>query len=127
MAKHTEYFRETQSQRQLRVGEALRHGLADLLAAGSLRDPALRDASITVTEVRVTADLRHATVYVMPLGGEGIANILSGLGRAAPHLRGRLSRLVRLKFAPELHFEADTSFDEAGRIDRLLREPEADG
>jgi ribosome-binding factor A len=104
------------TQRQLRVGEEIRHALAGLIARGELHDPALFDVSLTVTEVRLSPDLKAATVFVMPLGGAGVAEVLAGLRRAAPWLRGRLAREVRLKFAPELHFTADTAFDNAQRI-----------
>ncbi len=110
----------TPSQRQLRVGEELRHALAEVLLRGDLRDPDLRDVSLTVTEVRVSPDLRRATAYVLPLGGDATAPAIAALGRAAPYLRGQVGRLVRLKFTPALVFEADTSFDYALRIDRLL-------
>ena len=116
-----------QSQRQLRVGEALRHGLAELLGAGTLRDPALRDASITVTEVRMSPDLRRAAAFVMPLGGAAREEILDGLRRAAPHLRSRVAKLVRMRFAPELEFLLDDSFDQAERIDSLLHARKTDG
>ena len=109
------------SQRQLRVGEALRHALAEILARGKLRDPALAGTSITVTEVQVSADLRRATIYVTPLGGEKQDLVLEGLGRASSYLRSEVARLMSLRFSPEFVFEADTSFDRASRIDDLLR------
>jgi len=108
------------SQRQLRVGEALRHALAGLLMRGNLRDPALRDVSVTVTEVRVSPDLRRATAYVLPLGGGDAQPVLAALDRAAPYLRSRIGRLVRLKYTPALAFALDTAFDYANHIDRLL-------
>ena len=110
-------------QRQLRVGEELRHALAEVLGRGELRDPALDGVSITVTEVRVSPDLRNATAFVTPLGGGDSATLVAALARAAPFLRGRIGRMVQLKFTPALGFEADSSFDEAGRIDALLRSP----
>jgi ribosome-binding factor A len=110
------------SQRQLRVGEELRHALAQLLARGELRDPELAGVPITVTEVRASPDLKNATAYVMPLGGGEEAPIIKALKRAAPFLRGRLAREVTLKFAPALTFELDNSFAEAERIETLLRE-----
>ena len=112
------------SKRQLRVGEELRHILANLLARGETRDPALQGVSITVTEVRVSPDLRNATAYVLPLGGgetRAAAAIAAALNRAAPFLRGRLGHEVDLKYTPALHFEADLSFDRADRIEALLR------
>jgi ribosome-binding factor A len=115
------------SQRQLRVGEEIRHALARLLARGELRDPELFDVAITVTEVRMSPDLRQATAFVTPLGGSDMERIVAALRRAAPFLQGRIGREMRLRFTPALHFEEDRSFDEAGRIDRLLRGLDHDG
>ncbi len=112
------------TQRQLRVGEELRHVLAQVLARGELRDPALADLSITVTQVRVSPDLRNATAYVMPLGGDHVADALAALRRAAPFLRGQIARAIDLRMVPQLDFAIDTSFDHAQRIDGLLRRPE---
>ncbi len=109
------------SQRQLRVGEELRHALARILGRGELRDPDLRDLPITVTEVRPSSDLRDAVVYVMPLGGGEGEAVAVALNRAAPYLQARLGREVTLKFTPRLRFEPDTTFDNADRIDALLR------
>ena len=109
------------SQRQLRVGEALRHALAELLARGELHDPDVQGAPVTVTEVRVSPNLRNATAYIVPLGGGDPATVLGGLRRAAPHIRSRLAHMVNLKFAPQFGFEVDTSFDRASRIETLLR------
>lgn len=111
------------SQRQLRVGEELRHVLAGILARGELRDPHLAGRSITVSEVRVSPDMRNATAYVMPLGGDDAGEIVAALNHAAAFLSGEIGRRVMLKFTPALQFEIDTVFDEAQRIDRLLREP----
>jgi ribosome-binding factor A len=108
------------SQRQLRVGEELRHVLAQLLRSGELRDPALLDANVTVTEVRVSRDLRNATAFVMPLGGANAAEIVAGLQRGAPFLKGRVARLVQLRRAPNLTFALDSAFDSAERIAALL-------
>ena len=108
------------SQRQLRVGELIRHTLAEMLSRGEVRDPDLEGLVVTVTEVRPSPDLKVATVYVMPLGGIGGDLALAALGRAAPYLRGRIAREVELRFAPDLRFALDTSFDEATRIDKLL-------
>src|SRR5580658_3741262 len=91
-------------QRQLRVGEELRHALAQLLRPGELRDPALHDASVTVTEVQLTPDLRNATAFVMPLAGAHAADIIAGLRRSAPFLKGRIARAVRLRRVPNLTF-----------------------
>jgi ribosome-binding factor A len=112
------------SQRQLRVGEELRHLLAELLMRG-LRDPALADARLTVSEVRVSADLRHAVVFVTELGGELRPERLEALERAAPQLRGEVTRRMRLKYAPDLAFRPDRSFAEATRIETLLAQERA--
>ena len=107
-------------QRQLRVGEELRHALARLLRPGELRDPALFDANVTVTEVRVSPDLRNATAFVMPLGGGNAADIIAGLRRSAPYLKGQLAKAVRLRNVPNLRFTLDSAFDTADRINALL-------
>lgn len=111
------------SQRQLRVGEEIRHTLAMILERGELRDPGLQRAPITVTEVRATPDLRHAYVYIMPLGGGDGDAVLQGLRRARPFLRRHISKSLALKFSPDLHFELDETFDESDRIGALLRDP----
>jgi ribosome-binding factor A len=111
------------SQRQLRVGEEIRHALAEIFEREEFRDPDLADVSITVTEVRVSADLRQATVYVMPLGGGATDKVIAGLSRVKSFLRRHIARAVQLKFVPDLHFRTDETFDEASRIDRLLRDP----
>ncbi|UCH73674.1 MAG: 30S ribosome-binding factor RbfA [Rhodospirillales bacterium] len=112
------------SQRQLRVGEELRHVLADILARGELRDPALKDLPITVSEVRPSPDMRHATAFVMPLGGgNDAAAVVAALNRAAPYLSRELGRRITMKYTPTLHFSLDVVFDEAQRIDSLLRQP----
>jgi len=111
------------SQRQLRVGEELRHVLAEVLARGQLRDPHLVGRSITVSEIRVSPDMRNATAYVMPLGGGDAGEIVDALNHAASFLSGEVGRRITLKFTPSLHFEIDTVFDEAQRIDNLLRAP----
>ncbi|MGH7092038.1 MAG: 30S ribosome-binding factor RbfA [Stellaceae bacterium] len=112
------------SQRQLRVGEELRHALAGLLRPGQLRDPALANASITVSEVRLSPDLRNATAFVMPLGGANVIEILAGLRRSAPFLKGRLARMVTLRQVPNLRFALDEAFDTAAHIAGLLARPE---
>lgn len=114
------------SQRQLRVGEELRHVLAELLARGELRDPALQGATITVTEVRMSPDLRNATAFVMPLGGAHATEVLAGLRRGASFLRGQLGHAVPLRFTPGLFFELDQSFDQASRIAEILHRPEVE-
>ena len=111
------------SQRQLRVGEELRHLLAELLRPGELRDPALREANVTVTEVRLSPDLRNATAFVMPLGGEKADEIMAGLRRSAPFLKARLARMVELRHVPNIAFAFDNAFDSAARISALLASP----
>ena len=111
------------TQRQLRVGEELRHVLANVFENGVVRDPGLAGVSVTVTEVRAGADRRSATVFVVPLGGGDADTMLSALARARPFLRRRIADEVRLKFVPDLIFRLDSSFDEAQRIERLLRDP----
>ncbi|MDA8232038.1 MAG: 30S ribosome-binding factor RbfA [Magnetospirillum sp.] len=111
-------------QRSLRVGEEIRHALAGVIERGEFRDPDLADRGITVTEVRVSPDLRNATVFITPLGGGDPASVLAGLKRAKAFLRHELARLVQLRQVPDLWFQADDSFDEASRIERLLRSPE---
>lgn len=109
------------SKRQLRVGEELRHVLAHVLMRDDLRDPALAGVSITVTEVRASPDLKNATVYVLPLGGVDADEVVAALKRAAPYLRGQVAHEVDLRYTPTLSFEADRSFEQAERIDQLLR------
>jgi len=111
------------SQRQLRIGEEIRHALADLFRRGDFHDPELAELNVTVTEVRISPDLRNATAFVTPLGGGPMDETLSALRRAAPFLRGQVARAINLRHAPMLSFEADTSFDYAGRIDDILHSP----
>jgi len=111
------------SQRQLRVGEEIRHILAQLLRPGELRDPALREANITVSEVRVSPDLRNATAYVMPLAGANSGEIMEGLRRSAPFLKSRLARALDLRHIPNLAFAVDSAFESAERIAALLASP----
>jgi ribosome-binding factor A len=108
------------SQRQLRVGELIRHALADMLARGDIYDPALTTHVVTIPEVRLSPDLRLATVYVMPLGGKDVKPVLAALERHKKYIRGEIAHAVNLKFAPDIRFMADETFDEAARIDRLL-------
>ena len=114
----------TVGQRQLRVGEESRHALAKLLCDGECRDPVLQGASITITEVRMSPDLRNATAFVMPLAGANAGEILTALRRSAAFLKGRLAREVALRNTPSLAFELDDSFDRAERISALLARPE---
>ena len=112
------------SQRRLRVGEEVRHALARVLREGECRDPAFASASITVTEVRMSPDLRNATAFVMPLAGANASEILAALKRCAGFLKGLIAREVALRNAPNLVFALDESFDQAERIRRVLSRPE---
>jgi ribosome-binding factor A len=112
------------SQRQLRVAEELRHALAKIFQEGECRDPALRDTSIAVTEVRMSPDLRNATAFVVPLGGENAPEILAGLKRSTAFLRRLVAREVPLRYAPRLVFALDGAFAQADRIAALLARPE---
>lgn len=114
---------KSSSHRQLRVGEEMRHALAWVFERGEVHDPGLAGISLTVTEVRVSQDLRYAAVYVLPLGGGDVQAMLAALERARPFLRHRVGQMVRLKFVPELSFKADDSFERAQRIEALLHEP----
>ncbi len=111
------------SQRQLRVGELIRHELADMLSRGEIHDPVIEKHMITVPEVRMSPDLRLATIYVMPLGGRDAADVIAALDRNKRYMRGELTRRVNLKFAPDIRFRLDERFDEAERIEKLLRTP----
>jgi len=108
------------SQRQLRVGELLRHALSDILRARDIRDPDLEGVSVTVTQVKPSPDMRHATVFVEPLGGKNADVVVGALNRHRGFLRGELGRSIELKFTPELRFVEDTSFAEAQRIEQIL-------
>ena len=111
------------SQRQLRVGELVRHALADILTQGDVHDPVLQGHVVTVPEVRMSPDLRLATCYVMPLGGRDIDAVIEALNANKKFLRGEIAHRVNLKFAPDIRFRADERFDEAERIEKLLRTP----
>lgn len=113
------------SQRQLRVGEEVRHALANSLERGDVHDPELAGVAITVTEVRISPDLKNATAFVIPLGGIGdVEKIVRDLNRIKPFLRHCIAQSVHLRSVPNLTFVADTSFDEAGHINDLLHSPE---
>jgi ribosome-binding factor A len=112
------------SQRQLRVGELVRHALADLLMRGEVHDPVIEGHLITIPEVRMTADLRLATVYVMPLAGRDSDEVIAAFERNKKFLRGEVAHQINLKFAPDLRFRTDDRFEEAERIDKLLRSPQ---
>jgi ribosome-binding factor A len=111
------------SQRQLRVGEIVRHAVAEILVNGSVHDPDLEGHIITVPEVRMSPDLKLATIYVMPLGGRDSEKVIAALARNKKFLRGEVARRVNLKFAPDIRFRVDERFDEAERIEKLLRTP----
>jgi ribosome-binding factor A len=108
------------SQRQLRVGELIRHALAEMLSRGDIYDDVLASHLVTIPEVRMSPDLRLATIYVMPLGGKDVKPVLAALERHKKYIRGEIAHVVNLKFAPDIRFMRDESFEEAERIDRLL-------
>src|SRR5512141_891833 len=112
------------SQRQLRVGELVRHALADLLTRGDVHDPVIEGHMITIPEVRVTADLRLATIYVMPLGGRDAETVVAAFERHKKFLRAEIAHRINLKFAPDIRFRVDDRFAEAERIEKLLRSPD---
>lgn len=111
------------SQRQLRAGELIRHALVEILREEDFNDEALAGKSVTLTEVRMSPDLRHAVCFVEPLGGEHAPEVVKALNRHAKFLRGRLGREIDMKFTPDLKFLHDESFDEAARIGRLFDDP----
>jgi ribosome-binding factor A len=111
------------SQRQLKVGELIRHAIAEVFARGDLHDDMLAKHSLTVPEVRMTPDLKLATVYVLPLGGEGAEDVVAQLEKHKRFLRGELARRIKLKFMPEIRFKVDTTFEVSRRIDELLASP----
>ena len=111
------------SQRQLRVGEELRHALSGIIARGELRDPALQGLQVTVTEVRISPDLRAATAFVTPFGGGDAAGLAKALNNAAGYFRMKLAEAVELRVAPTIRFEPDLTFAEAQRIETILKSP----
>ncbi|WP_169543567.1 30S ribosome-binding factor RbfA [Sneathiella aquimaris] len=112
---------KTASKRQLRVGEQLRHILAEVLAEGNIHDPDVAGNSVTVTEVQASPDMRHATVYVIPLGGMNEDTILAGLNRSAGFIQSEMARQLSMKFTPKLAFKKDESFDYGDHIENLIR------
>lgn len=112
------------SQRQLRVGELVRHAIAEMLVRGDVHDPVIETHMITVPEVRMSPDLRLATVYVMPLGGRDADTVIAAFERNKKYLRGEIAHRVKLKFAPDIRFRIDDRFAEADRIDKLLHSPD---
>jgi ribosome-binding factor A len=111
------------SQRQLRVGELIRHALSNMLTRGDVHDPVLEGTMVTIPEVRMTADLRLATIYVMPLGGKNVDAVIDAFNRNKKYLRSEIAHHVNLKFAPDIRFLPDERFGEAERIEKLLRTP----
>jgi ribosome-binding factor A len=112
------------SQRQLRVGEMLRHTLAQILSRSDVRDPDLEGVSVTITQVKPSADMRYATVYCAPLGGKNADPVIAALNRHKGFLRGQMGHMIAIKFTPELRFVEDRSFAEAEKIETLLKSPE---
>jgi ribosome-binding factor A len=112
------------SQRALRAGELVRHAVADILARGEVHDPVIETHLITVPEVRLSPDLRLATIYVVPLRGQDEQKVLEALEHNRRFLRGEIAQRVNLKFAPDIRFRIDERFAEAERIDKLLRSPD---
>lgn len=112
------------SVRLLRIGEQVRHALAEIIGRGELRDELLSRTIVSVSEVRVSPDLRHATAFVKALGGEDDEAVVAALGSHARYLRGEVARKLATKYTPELHFRRDESFDAGARIDAILRRPE---
>jgi ribosome-binding factor A len=123
MAKTRSLAGGSPGQRQLRVGEVIRRALSEILARGEVHDPELGTASITVAEVQVSPDLRHATAFVLPLGGRNTAEVVRALGRNRAEIRRLVTDRIDLKFSPELDFRPDTRFDQMDRTRELLRSP----
>ena len=127
MKRHTAHARghvpTGPSQRQLRTGELVRHALVEILREEDINDPDLAGVSVTVAEVRMSPDLKHAICFIVPLGGVHAPEVVKAMNRHAKFLRGRLGRHVELKFTPDLKFPHDESFDEAARMNRLFDDP----
>ena len=121
MSRHTDSHDRGPSQRQLRVGEMLRHALSQILSRGEVRDPDLEGISVTVTQVKPSGDMRHATVFVEPLGGKNAKGVVEALNRHRAFIRGEMGHMIKLKFTPDLRFVEDTSFAEAEKIETLLK------
>jgi ribosome-binding factor A len=109
------------SQRQLRVGEMLRHALSQILTRGDIRDPDLEGVPVTITQVKPSGDMRHATVFCEPLGGQNADRIIKALNRHKAFIRGEMGHMIELKFTPELRFVEDDSFAKAEKIETLLK------
>ena len=126
MTRHKHHHRDSNpgdSQRQLRVGELVRHAMAEMLTRGEVHDPVIEGHLITVPEVRMSADLRLATIYVMPMGGRDAEQVVAAFERHKKFLRAEIAHRINLKFAPDIRFRIDERFAEAERIDKLLRSP----
>src|SRR5471032_1349617 len=127
-ARHTKLggsdLRGGPSQRQLRVGEMLRHALAEILNRNEIRDPDLDGVSVTITQVKPSPDMRYATVYCEPLGGQNAKEIVAALNRHKGFLRGEMGHMISTKFTPDLRFVEDESFAEAQKIETILKSPE---
>ena len=121
MSRHHSRSTTGPTQRQLRVGEMLRHALSDVLRRGDLRDPDLFGVSVTITQVKPSPDMRYATIFCEPLGGKNAKTVIAALNRHKGYLRGEMGRLITLKFTPELRFLEDESFAEAQKIETLLK------
>ena len=126
MAKHKHHREQGPggSQRQLRVGELVRHAIAEMLTRGDVHDPVIEGHLITVPEVRMSPDLKLATIYVMPMGGRDASEVVAAFDKHKKFLRAEIAHRINLKFAPDIRFRVDDRFAEAERIDRLLRSPE---
>ena len=124
MTRHHHSKTSSPSQRMLRVGELVRHALVEVFAHEGVHDAVLSSHTITFPEVRMSPDLKVATVYAMPLGGRDKEAVLAALEKNARWLRGAVAKRIEMKFMPNLHFRIDETFDEADRIERLLRSPE---
>jgi ribosome-binding factor A len=111
------------SQRMLRVGELIRHKVSEMLIRGDIHDDVIAAHSITIPEVRISPDLKIATVYVMPLGGKDIKPVIEALTRNKKYIRAEVAHTLNLRYAPDLKFREDETFEEATRIDRLLDSP----
>ncbi|MEI9885482.1 MAG: 30S ribosome-binding factor RbfA [Rhizomicrobium sp.] len=109
------------TQRQLRVGEMLRHALADVLRRGDIRDPDLAGISVTITQVKPSPDMRYATVFCEPLGGKNAKQVVAALNKHKGYLRGEMGKLIAMKFTPDLRFVEDESFAEAQKIETILK------
>ena len=119
--RHSSSTRSGPTQRQLRVGEMLRHALAEVLRRGEIRDPDLIGVSVTITQVKPSPDMRHATVFCEPLGGRNAKEVIAALNKHKGYLRGEMGRAIAMKFTPDLRFVEDESFAEGQKIDDILR------